>query len=72
MKPKESHQQQIAEVKKRGAQVISLNQQGIKVHPRLAPFLVLQRFYLDVAKVALSRGFNPDEPKGLKKVTRTL
>lgn len=69
---KASHQQQIAEVTKRGAQVISLNQQGIEVHPRLAPFLVLQRFYLDVAKVALSRGFNPDEPKGLKKVTRTL
>ncbi len=69
---KESHQQQIAEVKKRGAHVISLNQNGINVHPRLAPFLVLQRFYLDVAKVALSRGFNPDEPKGLKKVTRTL
>jgi glucosamine--fructose-6-phosphate aminotransferase (isomerizing) len=33
---------------------------------------VLQRFYLDVAKLALSLGFNPDEPKGLKKVTRTL
>jgi glucosamine--fructose-6-phosphate aminotransferase (isomerizing) len=52
--------------------VISLNQQGIKVHPLLEPYLVLQRFYLDVAKEPLSRGFNPDEPKGLKKVTRTL
>jgi glucosamine--fructose-6-phosphate aminotransferase (isomerizing) len=67
-----SHQQQIADVTQRGAQIINLTQNGIAVHPRLAPFLVLQRFYLDIAKVAVKRGFNPDEPKGLKKVTRTL
>jgi glucosamine--fructose-6-phosphate aminotransferase (isomerizing) len=67
-----SHQQQIDEVTQRGAEIINLNQNNIVIHPRLAPFLILQRFYLDVAKVALSRGFNPDEPKGLKKVTRTL
>ncbi|ALS34653.1 glucosamine--fructose-6-phosphate aminotransferase (isomerizing) [Pseudoalteromonas translucida KMM 520] len=67
-----SHQLQINEVGQRGAQLVQLNQNNITIHPRLAPFLVLQRFYLDVAKVALSRGFNPDEPKGLKKVTRTL
>ncbi|WP_111979829.1 glucosamine-6-phosphate deaminase NagB-II [Algibacillus agarilyticus] len=66
------HQEQIEEVIARGADLIHLRQNDAIVHPRLAPLVVLQRFYLDVAKVAVSRGFNPDEPKGLKKVTRTL
>lgn len=66
------HQAQIAEVKSRGANILSLTQHDGNVHPRLAPLLVLQRFYIDVAQIAVSRGFNPDEPKGLKKVTRTL
>lgn len=67
-----SHQEQIDEVTSRGADVVHLKQLDNTIHPRLAPLVVLQRFYLDVAKVAVSRGFNPDEPKGLKKVTRTL
>ena len=67
-----SHQSQIDEMRTRGADLINLSQLDVVVHPRLAPLVVLQRFYLDVAKVAVSRGFNPDEPKGLKKVTRTL
>lgn len=67
-----SHQQQIDEVAQRGADLVHIRQVDDTVHPRLAPLVVLQRFYLDVAKVAVARGFNPDEPKGLKKVTRTL
>ncbi|GAA5139317.1 glucosamine-6-phosphate deaminase NagB-II [Thalassotalea piscium] len=67
-----SHQAQIDEVEQRGATLMHLRQTDKEVHPRLAPLLVLQRFYIDVAAVAVSRGFNPDEPKGLKKVTRTL
>ena len=67
-----SHQAQIDEMKSRGADLIHLRQTDADVHPRLAPLVVLQRFYLDVAEVAVSRGFNPDEPKGLKKVTRTV
>ncbi|NRA61909.1 MAG: SIS domain-containing protein [Psychrobium sp.] len=67
-----SHHAQISEVTCRGADVIGLHQVADGVHPRLAPLLVLQRFYLDVAKVAVGRGFNPDQPLGLKKVTRTL
>lgn len=67
-----SHQEQIDEVGSRGAKLVHIKQIDNNVHPRLAPLVVLQRFYLDVAKVAVSRGFNPDEPKGLKKVTRTL
>jgi len=67
-----SHQAQIDEVEQRGADLVHIRQTDNNIHPRLAPLVVLQRFYLDVAEVAVSRGFNPDEPKGLKKVTRTL
>lgn len=67
-----SHQEQIDEVGSRGADLVHLRQNDDAIHPRLAPLVVLQRFYLDVAKVAVSRGFNPDEPKGLKKVTKTV
>jgi glucosamine--fructose-6-phosphate aminotransferase (isomerizing) len=66
------HQQQIEEMNRRGADIVNLNQLDNSVYPRLAPLVVLQRFYLDVANVAVSRGFNPDEPKGLKKVTQTV
>jgi glucosamine--fructose-6-phosphate aminotransferase (isomerizing) len=68
----QSHQEQITEVDQRGADLVHLRQTDDNVHPRLAPLVVLQRFYLDVAEVAVTRGFNPDEPKGLKKVTRTV
>ncbi|WP_152593772.1 glucosamine-6-phosphate deaminase NagB-II [Thalassotalea sp. ND16A] len=68
----QAHKEQIKEVTSRGADMIHLEQVVNDVHPRLAPLLVLQRFYLDVEKVALAKGFNPDEPQGLKKVTRTL
>lgn len=68
----QSHQEQIDEVGNRGADLVHLRQNDESTHPRLAPLVVLQRFYLDVAKVAVARGFNPDEPKGLKKVTKTL
>lgn len=67
-----AHEQQIEEMLTRGADIVTLKQIDTTVHPRLAPLVVLQRFYLDVADVAVSRGFNPDEPKGLKKVTRTV
>ena len=67
-----AHQEQIDEVVERGADLVHLKQLDLAIHPRLAPLVVLQRFYLDVAKVAVSKGFNPDEPKGLKKVTRTI
>tara|TARA_Y100000034_G_C6862319_1_gene392609 strand:- start:308 stop:1333 length:1026 start_codon:yes stop_codon:yes gene_type:complete len=67
-----SHEEQIKEVASRGADVVHLNQLDSSIHPRLAPLVVLQRFYLDVAHVAVARGFNPDSPKGLKKVTKTV
>ena len=67
-----SHQQQIDEVATRGADLVTIKQTQSSIHPRIAPLVVLQRFYLDVAALAVSRGFNPDEPKGLNKVTRTV
>ncbi|WDE10150.1 glucosamine-6-phosphate deaminase NagB-II [Thalassomonas haliotis] len=67
-----SHQEQIDEIASRGADMVNLSQLDESIHPRIAPLVVLQRFYLDVATLAVSRGFNPDEPKGLNKVTRTL
>ncbi|MBY5992653.1 glucosamine-6-phosphate deaminase NagB-II [Ferrimonas balearica] len=66
-----AHREQMAEIRARGATVIPMSQVGA-VHPRLAPLTLMQRFYLDVEKVALARGIDPDNPKGLKKVTQTL
>lgn len=66
-----AHREQMAEIASRGANVIKMHQVG-QPHPRLAPLTLMQRFYLDVEKVALARGIDPDNPKGLKKVTQTL
>ena len=66
-----AHVEQIEDMKRRGADLVHLNQVLTDVHPRLAPLLLLQRFYLDVEKIALARGVNPDAPPGLNKVTRT-
>jgi glutamine---fructose-6-phosphate transaminase (isomerizing) len=40
--------------------------------PILDPIAVIQAFYPMVAKLAVARGFNPDAPVNLKKVTETL
>lgn len=66
------HCNQIAEVESRGANILGLHQVKDDVHPRIAPLLVLLRFYLDVEILALAKGFNPDEPLGLVKVTETV
>ncbi|AWF82456.1 glutamine--fructose-6-phosphate aminotransferase [Microbulbifer sp. A4B17] len=67
-----THSQQIDEIRQRGATLINLHVPSKGVHPRVAPLALLQRFYIDVAHVAVSRGINPDEPAGLKKVTQTV
>jgi glucosamine--fructose-6-phosphate aminotransferase (isomerizing) len=67
-----SHDEQIREVIQRNAHVLQVDQAGLKVHPRLAPLIVLQRFYIDIANISLARGLDPDTPKGLNKVTETL
>lgn len=69
---KECHGQQIQDLLTRGADIINLDQSDNNLHPRVAPFVVLQRFYLDIEKIAQEKGLNPDEPVGLKKVTKTI
>lgn len=41
------------------------------IHPATAPIAMIQSFYLLVNQVALARGFNPDNPPHLRKVTET-
>lgn len=67
-----SHLEQINEVKKRGAHVSHISQTDKKIPNRIAPLTLLQRFYIDVAHIAVSRGVDPDAPAGLNKVTKTL
>jgi glucosamine--fructose-6-phosphate aminotransferase (isomerizing) len=67
-----AHREQLAEMKKRGATVIQLTGLADKVHPRLAPLTILQRFYLDVEQISVAMGLNPDAPEGLNKVTQTV
>ena len=68
-----SHLQQINGLKQRGAEVIDLHHRfSQSIHPRLAPLVILQRFYLDLEEIAVANGINPDKPVGLKKVTETL
>ncbi|WP_215397169.1 glucosamine-6-phosphate deaminase NagB-II [Rheinheimera oceanensis] len=67
-----AHQVQISEVKKRGAEVVTLHSTLADIHPRLQPLLLMQRFYLDIEAIAVAMGKNPDAPVGLNKVTITL
>lgn len=44
----------------------------VSLDPVLDPLMLLQAFYPLIAKIAVARGFNPDAPDNLKKVTETL
>ncbi|WP_295801139.1 glucosamine-6-phosphate deaminase NagB-II [uncultured Microbulbifer sp.] len=68
----QAHSEQIADIIRRGGTLINLHVPSKGVHPRVAPLALLQRFYIDVAHVAVSRGINPDAPAGLNKVTQTV
>ena len=68
----EAHNLMIKDVGSRGAQLIQLSCNIPGLHKRCMPLAILQRFYLDVEQIALSMGFDPDKPAGLKKVTQTL
>lgn len=43
-----------------------------QTHPATEPILMVQSFYRMVNGLALSRGFNPDSPPHLRKVTQTV
>ena len=42
------------------------------LHPICDPLMVIQAFYLMIAKLAVQRGFNPDQPNNLQKITETI
>lgn len=67
-----AHIEQVNDIKSRGATMLNMHLEGHSIHPRTEPIALLQRFYLDVEKVALARGIDPDSPAGLNKVTRTI
>lgn len=68
----DAHMEQVGEFERRGATLIHLTQATEDLPKRLAPLVLLQRFYIDIETIAQSIGRNPDEPEGLKKVTETL
>ena len=68
----EVHRQQMSQIAERGARCFGLGQSLPQVSPRLAPLVLLQNFYLDLASYAEAQGINPDAPVGLSKVTKTL
>jgi glucosamine--fructose-6-phosphate aminotransferase (isomerizing) len=44
----------------------------VTTHPVIEPILMIQSFYRMAATLAIARGFNPDVPPHLRKVTETL
>lgn len=66
------HQGQIDEIQRRGGQVVTMAFNQVSLSPRLIPLLIMQRFYLDIEKIAVEMGLDPDSPQGLKKVTETV
>lgn len=44
----------------------------VTAHPVIEPILMIQSFYRMAATLAIARGFNPDVPPHLRKVTETL
>jgi glucosamine--fructose-6-phosphate aminotransferase (isomerizing) len=44
----------------------------IPAHPAIEPILLIQSFYRMAAQLSVARGFDPDRPPHLNKVTRTL
>jgi glucosamine--fructose-6-phosphate aminotransferase (isomerizing) len=41
------------------------------LHPLLDPLMIIQAFYIAIEKLSRSRGFDPDNPRNLKKITET-
>lgn len=41
-------------------------------HPVCDPIVIIQAFYVMIAKLAVARGYNPDKPYNLQKVTKTM
>ncbi len=76
----ESVAQLAVEFSARGAEVLLAGGEAagavllpvISAHPVLQPLLLIQSFYRMAATLAVARGFDPDRPPHLRKVTETL
>jgi glucosamine--fructose-6-phosphate aminotransferase (isomerizing) len=68
----------VREFRGRGAQVELLcaatnsTSSAESIHPALEPILQVQAFYRLVNALSVARGFNPDKPRHLNKITKTL
>lgn len=67
-----AHCELISDINSRGATSTQLSNSHAAGSERFLPLAILQRFYLDIEQIAVSMGLDPDNPVGLKKVTRTL
>jgi glucosamine--fructose-6-phosphate aminotransferase (isomerizing) len=45
---------------------------AVPAHPAVEPVLLIQSFYRMAAQLSVARGFDPDRPPHLNKVTSTL
>jgi glucosamine--fructose-6-phosphate aminotransferase (isomerizing) len=69
-----------AELAERGAQIMLAGANAPKsivlatetAHPAIQPMLMIQSFYRLVNALALARGYDPDHPPHLRKVTETV
>ena len=62
-----------ADVLLAGAKVAgSVELPTVAAHPVIEPLLMVQSFYRMVATLAPARGFDPDRPPHLNKVTETM
>ena len=69
-----------AELAERGAQIMLAGAEAAKslllptetAHPAIQPMLIIQSFYRFVNALALARGYDPDHPPHLRKVTETV
>jgi glucosamine--fructose-6-phosphate aminotransferase (isomerizing) len=69
-----------AELAERGAQIMLAGASAPKslvlpteaAHPAIQPMLIIQSFYRLVNALALARGYDPDHPPHLRKVTETV
>lgn len=50
----------------------AINLPSLEAHPALQPILLLQSFYRMAEQLSRARGFNPDNPPHLRKVTETV
>jgi glucosamine--fructose-6-phosphate aminotransferase (isomerizing) len=45
---------------------------AVTTHPAIEPILMIQSFYRMAAELAVARGFDPDRPPHLNKITSTV